>query len=47
MAVRTISTLDPTLGAAAITVKMPEVKDFQKRIKFEYTKRMEKILKGI
>tara|TARA_R110000751_G_scaffold269439_1_gene369130 strand:- start:224 stop:742 length:519 start_codon:yes stop_codon:yes gene_type:complete len=34
VAVRTISTLDPTLGAAAITVKMPEVKDFQKRIKF-------------
>ena len=32
--VRTIDTLDPTLGAAPITVTFPEVKDFQKRIKF-------------
>ena len=32
--VRTIDTLDPTLGAAPITVTFPEVKDFQKQIKF-------------
>ena len=31
---RTTSTLDPTLGAAPITVKMPEVKDCQKQIRF-------------
>jgi len=31
---RTASTLDPTLGAAPITVTFPEVKDFQKQIRF-------------
>ena len=32
--VRTIDTLDPTLGADPITVTFPEVKDFQKQIQF-------------